>query len=143
MAAKKAYQKPQPDPERKYPLVAQVPQSRLTDSEASRAFLDVLLNQRHAIHMSMLGSEYDLRNLVATLVENQVATSLRLVEALKLLEDPAVAHAVAVKEQLDSLKESVKTLTEETEKLAYKVGEVKDDLNDHTRSYEHEYRRDY
>ncbi len=83
-----------------------------------------------AAHMALLGhEEQKIRELVAGLFANQHILIRRLIELLEQVEDPSVAHAVKVKEMLDT--------------LTRKVEDLQDELNSHERTYVHEYSSNY
>lgn len=79
---------------------------------------------RHKIGTAMLGSSLSQREMVTYLVENYVTVMLSFIELIKVTEDPSVAHAIALKQQLEDLR--------------YKLEEVTKDLSEHERRYMHE-----
>ncbi len=95
--------------------------------------VDVLIGKQNAVsvatHHAMLGSEYKMRTLVSTLYATQHVLLMRIKDLLDTLEDPSVAHAVSVKEKLDT--------------LMSKLEELQDEFSSHVRNNEHTSRSDY
>ena len=97
---------------------------RSMDSAVVYQLKHLQMNAKVEAHMAMLGYvDLKMRTLVAGLFESQIALLDHIERLLYVMEDPSVAHAVKVKEQIDQ--------------LTSKVEELSDNFNTHERNNEH------
>jgi hypothetical protein len=96
----------------------------LHDSTLCTQLRDKQNGLRIAVHMALLGHEDQrIRSLVAQMFENQHVLIMRLISLLEQVEDPSVAHAIVVKEKIDTLMRQVEDL--------------RDEFNSHERNNDH------
>ena len=125
MATKKKLSKPKPDPL----VLGSFNLQDLYDAGLCTMLLDKQNDVRFDVYTALIGHEdTKIRNLIARLFENQHVLITRLIRLLEVVEDPSVAHAVAMKEKIDE--------------LTHKVENLRDDFNSHERDNEHNYRSD-
>lgn len=104
MATKKP---PKPDPLVIGPFNLQ----DLHDSNLCKMLRDKQNGVRIAVHMALLGhEEQKIRELVSRLFDNQHVLIQHLIALLEQVEDPSVAHAIAMKEKVDTLVRQVEDL---------------------------------